>query len=332
MKKYLLCVVVAQLALAQNASAQSTTQNTVQNTAQKLLIVSSIAPIHALLVELTIGVQKPRLLLSPKTMPHGARLKPSQARLLNQAQLLVLVGSNFASFEKNIKQSESRKVVRLTQLPGIKKIRYRKTKQHKKAESEHDEHEHAESGEIDPHVWLNPQNARVIVAHLAKELGYLDQVNREVYLQNAKRLDANLQKLDLEIAKNMRGLAGKFLVLHDATAYFVERYKIQQQENLYAAAHNATRNGARHSLTVRKKLREGKYQCVLVQAQAPQEVRARSGDWLFAAQSKNGKNTKVIEINPLGAMAGEHLLEGSDYYADLLLTIAQAFQSCLGRN
>ena len=318
MKKYLLCAVLTLLALAQNANAQ--------NTAQKLSIVSSIAPIHALLVELTTGAQKPRLLLSPKTMPHGARLTPSQARLLNQARLLVLVGSNFASFEKNIKQSESRKVVRLTQLPSIKKIRYRKKEQLEKAESQHDEHEHAEPGEIDPHVWLNPQNARVIVAHLAKELGYLDQANREVYLRNAERIDANLQKLDLEIAESMRGLAGNFLVLHDATAYFVERYKIQQQENLYAAAHNATRNGARHSLTVRKKLREGKYQCVLVQAQAPQEVRDR----LLAAQSKNGKNTKIIEINSLGAMAGEHLLQGSDYYADLLLTIAQAFQSCLG--
>ncbi len=346
MKKHLMFAIAFSLiaysfvpALAQSASAQSSTE--------KLTIVSSIAPIHALLVELTKGVQKPRLLLSPKSMPHGARLTPSQARLLNQAQLLILVGSSFASFEKNIKQTEKRRVVRLTRLQGVKKIQYDGKNQHSEHEhekhegekQEHSEHEEEElratEGAIDPHLWLDPQNARVIVLHLAKVLGELDRANRKTYLQNAERIADNLQKLDQEIAESMSGLEGRFLVLHDATSYFVERYKIKRQENLYGAGHNATRDGMRHSLDVRKKLREGKYRCVFVQAQAPQAVRDR----LVADQGQVAKTqvektqvekTKVIEINPLSAKGGEVLQKDVDSYAGLLRSIAQAFRDCLG--
>ena len=354
MKKYLLLLIVCLLALVLNLVAQNAVA---QNTKQKLTIVSSIAPIHSLLVELTKGAQKPSLLLPPQTMPHGARLTPSQARLLNQAQLLVLVGSNFASFEKNLKQTERRKVVRLTKLQGVKKIHYDKKKQHSEHEEhgeeehEEEEHGHEEQGEeeeeqghehshadggIDPHLWLDPQNARVIVTHLAEVLGELDQVNREIYLKNAKLIDVNLRKLDQEIAKSMRGLTGRFLVLHDATSYFVERYKIKSQENLYGAGHNATRDGMRHSLAVRKKLREGKYRCVFVQTQVPQEVRDR----LLASQGQGAK-TKIIEINPLSNQFGNQFgnqigttrskdsPQSFDAYGDLLRAIAQAFYNCL---
>ena len=337
MKKYLLLVIVCLLALVLNLVAQNAVA---QNTKQKLTIVSSIAPIHSLLVELTKGAQKPSLLLPPQTMPHGARLTPSQARLLNQAQLLVLVGSNFASFEKNLKQTERRKVVRLTKLQGVKKIHYDKKKQHNEHEEQGEEeqgheHSHADGG-IDPHLWLDPQNARVIVTHLAEVLGELDQANREIYLKNAKRIDVNLQKLDQEIAKSMSGLTGRFLVLHDATSYFVERYKIKSQENLYGAGHNATRDGMRHSLAVRKKLREGKYRCVFVQTQVPQEVRDR----LLASQGQGAK-TKIIEINPLSNQFGNQFgnqigttrskdsPQSFDAYGDLLRAIAQAFYNCL---
>ena len=351
MKKYLLLLIVCLLALVLNLVAQNAVA---QNTKQKLTIVSSIAPIHSLLVELTKGAQKPSLLLPPQTMPHGARLTPSQARLLNQAQLLVLVGSNFASFEKNLKQTERRKVVRLTKLQGVKKIHYDKKQQHNEHEEQgeeeqgHEEHEeeeqahehsHADGG-IDPHLWLDPQNARVIVTHLAEVLGELDQANREIYLKNAKLIDVNLRKLDQEIAKSMRGLTGRFLVLHDATSYFVERYKIKSQENLYGAGHNATRDGMRHSLAVRKKLREGKYRCVFVQTQVPQEVRDR----LLASQGQGAK-TKIIEINPLSQQLSNQLSkqlnkhmgttrskdspQSADAYADLLRAIAQAFRNCL---
>ena len=101
-----------------------------------LKIVSTAAPVHALLVSLTHGAQKPQLLLAPNVLPHGARLTPSQARMLQNADLLVFVGENFAAFESSIKQNESNHIVRLTEIEEITTLPL--IEEH--PEEEHEEH------------------------------------------------------------------------------------------------------------------------------------------------------------------------------------------------
>ena len=320
------------------------------NGASPLKVVSTAAPVHALLVSLTKGAQQPRLLLAPNLLPHGARLTPSQARLLHDADLLVLVGGSFAAFESSVEEKATRRIIRLTELEGIttlplvqengeghdeekqdeagqdeekhdeeghdeEKQDEEKQDEEKHDEAGQDEAEHHHKGGIDPHVWLDIENVRVIVERLAEALAERDSARAALYRKNARKLDLSLRALDREVRAIVGGLSGDFLVLHDATAYFTARYAIHGKERLSAARHNATRDGMRHTLRVRQKLRRGDYRCVVVQPQLPREVRER-----FL-----GSGTRVVVIDPLGAS----LAEDKDFYASLLRSVAEGFRKCL---
>ena len=285
------------------------------NGASPLKVVSTAAPVHALLVSLTKGAQQPRLLLAPNLLPHGARLTPSQARLLHDADLLVLVGGSFAAFESSVEEKATRRIIRLTELEGITTLPLVQENGEGHDKEKQDEAEHHHKGGIDPHVWLDIENVRVIVERLAEALAERDSARAALYRKNARKLDLSLRALDREVRAIVGGLSGDFLVLHDATAYFTARYAIHGKERLSAARHNTTRDGMRHTLRVRQKLRRGDYRCVVVQPQLPREVRER-----FL-----GSGTRVVVIDPLGAS----LAEDKDFYASLLRSVAEGFRKCL---
>ena len=315
--------------------------------AAPLKIVSTAAPVHALIKSLTQGVQQPQLLLAPSVLPHGARLTPSQAAQLQDADLLVFVGSSFAAFESAVEQSATRSIVRLTEMKGIVTLpifeEHGEHDEHKHDEEGHDQEEHekekhekeehrrekdheakhrVEKG-IDPHVWLDIGNARVMVERLAALLIERDRENAALYRKNARALDRSLLALDREVGALVRGLSehsptahsDRFLVLHDATAYFTARYAIRGKERFSVGHHNATRDGVRHTLRVRRGLREGRYRCVVVQPQLPRAVRERF----------SGGGIRVVEIDPLGV----GLVQDRNFYANVLRGVARGFRECL---
>lgn len=55
-------------------------------------VVVSIAPIHSLASQVMDGIGRPRLLLPPGASEHAAGLRPSDARALADADLVIWVG------------------------------------------------------------------------------------------------------------------------------------------------------------------------------------------------------------------------------------------------
>lgn len=85
-----------------------------------------------------------------------------------------------------------------------------------------------ESGERDPHIWLSPKRAKVMVAAIAEEMGNFDKANKETYKQNADRYIEQLDKLDKDIAASLEGVKNrKFIVYHPAFGYIAEDYNLQ---------------------------------------------------------------------------------------------------------
>ncbi|MDX2494706.1 MAG: zinc ABC transporter substrate-binding protein, partial [Desulfuromusa sp.] len=62
------------------------------------LVVVSIKPLHSLVAGVMQGVGKPLLLVKGGGSPHGYVLRPSEARALAKAQLVVWVGHELESF------------------------------------------------------------------------------------------------------------------------------------------------------------------------------------------------------------------------------------------
>lgn len=85
-----------------------------------------------------------------------------------------------------------------------------------------------ESGTRDPHIWLSPKRAKVMVEAIAREMGELDQANKETYEKNAEAYIAQLDELDQEIEDALEGVQNrKFIVYHPAFGYISDDYGLE---------------------------------------------------------------------------------------------------------
>ncbi|MBW8009661.1 MAG: zinc ABC transporter substrate-binding protein [Chloroflexi bacterium] len=85
----------------------------------------------------------------------------------------------------------------------------------------------AESGGIDPHVWLDPSNVRIWVSNITSVLSELDPANIGTYEANASSYLAELQELDEWIIDQVAEIPPENRLLltdHDAFGYLAERY------------------------------------------------------------------------------------------------------------
>lgn len=83
-------------------------------------------------------------------------------------------------------------------------------------------------GERDPHIWLSPKRAKIMVEVIAREMGKIDPANKEQSEKNAKAYLAELDGLDKDIQKALENVANKkFVVFHPAFGYLASDYNLQ---------------------------------------------------------------------------------------------------------
>ncbi|MPM46806.1 Manganese-binding lipoprotein MntA [bioreactor metagenome] len=82
-----------------------------------------------------------------------------------------------------------------------------------------------EEGERDPHIWLSPKRAKVMVESIEREMCALDAANADSYHANAKAYLAQLDELDQTIKDSLADVTNKkFVVYHPAFGYFADDY------------------------------------------------------------------------------------------------------------
>jgi zinc transport system substrate-binding protein len=108
-------------------------------------VVVSIKPVHSIVAALMDGVGKPKLLLQGNESPHDFSMRPSQAKSIQDADLVIWIGENLEGFLTKPVSNLSQGAVsmEIMELAGIKKLEYR----------DHDEHDHAshKKGHDDDH-------------------------------------------------------------------------------------------------------------------------------------------------------------------------------------
>ena len=83
-------------------------------------------------------------------------------------------------------------------------------------------------GQRDPHIWLSPKRAKVMVEVIAREMSKIDPANKEQYEKNAKAYVTELDGLDKNIQKTLKGVENKkFVVFHPAFGYLAADYNLQ---------------------------------------------------------------------------------------------------------
>ena len=111
-------------------------------------VVTDIAPVHALTAQVMDGVGEPELLVRPGLSPHSYALRPSQARALQDADLVVWIGEGLAPWlEKPLEALAGHgEMLELIEAEGTVKLPYRGADDilaaAEAAHDEHDDHDH----------------------------------------------------------------------------------------------------------------------------------------------------------------------------------------------
>jgi zinc transport system substrate-binding protein len=83
-------------------------------------------------------------------------------------------------------------------------------------------------GKRDPHIWLSPKRAKVMVKTIAETMGNLDAGNAQTYQKNAEAFLEELDRVDAEIKEAFAKIKNKrFIVFHPAYGYFADDYGLQ---------------------------------------------------------------------------------------------------------
>ena len=93
---------------------------------------------------------------------------------------------------------------------------------------DHDDHGHDHHG-VDPHLWQDAAHARAYVGTVAAALAAADPEGRALYEANARRYDAVLAALDREIREALADIPSErrqVLTPHDAFGHFERAYGI----------------------------------------------------------------------------------------------------------
>lgn len=284
-------------------------------------VVVTIKPIHALVAGVMAGVAEPELLIKGAGSPHDYSLRPSDAKLLSRAELVVRVGADFETFLNKTLAGLAGKarVVSLDGLPGLTLLPAREG-------GVWDEHEHGEAGEekghaesghaeTNLHLWLDPQNGRTIVAGLVKELAELDPANGERYRQNGAALDRRLVELDQRLARQLQPVADRpFVVFHDAFPYLEKRYQLRAVGSVTVSPGRAV--GARRLSEIRAKIKTSGARCVFSEPQFEPKL---------AVMLSEGTGAGTGVLDPEGA----GLTPGPEAYFQLLEGLGRSLRECL---
>ena len=317
----------------------------------EIKVVASIKPIHSLASYLMDGVGKPKLIVDGYASPHGFSLKPSHAKMLQEADIVFWVGEDIENFLVKPLGSIAKNAekIELLDIKGLKKLKFRERNvfegndDHGHKEDDHDDHakkedghddEHKDEhghdddhkkdghdehgheghahGEFDPHIWLDPLNAKVILKEMAKHLIENDQKNASVYKDNLKKANKDLDKLVKQV-KSELNKDFKSIVFHDAYQYFEKRFKV----NVLGAftVNTDVLPGAEQLKEIREIIEHDKVTCVFSEPQFnPDIINAVAKDM----------NISTGVFDPLGAT----LTPGKNLYFDLIKNMSKSFKGC----
>ena len=291
-------------------------------------VVASIKPIHSLASYLMDGVGKPDLIVDGYASPHGFAMKPSHAKMLQNADLIFWVGEDLESFlEKPLKSiAKKAEKIELMEIKRLTKLEFRERnifeghddhghdehKEHGHKEDKHDDHQGHAHGEHDPHIWLDPMNAKVILSEMAEHLIENDQENASKYKTNLKKANKDIDKLVKKV-KSELNKDFKSIVFHDAYQYFEKRFDV----NVLGAftVNTDVMPGAEQLSEIREIIEHDKVSCVFSEPQFnPDIINAVAKDM----------NIKTGVLDPLGAT----LTPGKTLYFDLISNMSKSFKSC----
>ncbi len=349
-------------------------------------VVVDIAPLHGLVARVMYGVGTPGMVLRQGASPHGYAMRPSEAAMLQEADVVFYIGADLTPWMEEALETlaDDAQVFEMMALDGTTQLPFRDYTEvsvaddgqdheahghddheehahkddghgehdhedHAEKEYKHDEHGHdghahedhaADShkhdeeghddhashdrdhdhahGDVDPHGWLDPQNAAFWMNIVAEALGKADPDNAALYSQNATRGIKEIKAAAARVDERLFPYrTERYVVFHDAYQYFEKAFDLETAAAL--ALGDATAPGARRVAAIRDLIQDEGISCIFTEPQFSAKLIDTVSD---------GTDVATSVIDPLGA----EIAPGPQFYPTLLTTIADSMAGCFNRS
>lgn len=312
-------------------------------------VVATVKPLHSLVAAVMDGVCSPELLVHGAASPHGFSLRPSDAAKLESADVVFWIGEDLETFLPGPLASlaGNANVVEMMDVEGMTILEMREgglfeahshdhepehdhghnrdehDHGHDDHEDDHDHHDHEHDSHThehdhahgDGHIWLDPQNARLMVAAIADTLIVADPENAAAYDANGRAVVARLAELEAEIDAALEPARGQpFFVFHDAYHYFEARFGIEATGSFTVNPEIAP--GAARLTEIQETVNENEAACLFSEPQFSPAIISTIAE---------GTSAKIGVLDPLGA----DIEDGPELYFTLLRNLAASLSACL---
>jgi len=278
-------------------------------------VATDIPPVHSLVSQVMGELGTPKLIIPPGTSPHGYAMRPSEARALQAADVVFWMGQDLTAwFGRAIKAlATNATTVALSESKDLIRHPYRTTKNFDT--HTHDEGEHDATAKIDPHLWLDPDNALIFLDVIATTLARLDASHADTYLTNAAQAKAALEALKSELNATVQPIRGRpFIVFHDAYHYFEHRFDVEAAGSVSIG--DASSPGPARIAAIRGKVQTLGATCVFSEPQFEPKI-------IATIIEKTAARSGILD--PVGAT----LKPGPNQYSQLLRHLAHGLLTCL---
>jgi len=220
MKKILIIVSFALLVLV-GCSNEST---------DKLTVAVSIVPEETFVKAVAGDLVDIVVMIPPGSSPANYQPSPQEMAKFNESKVYFHID---VAAEKHILQSVNDDVKLIDLAERVDEIYPARFFEDHDEDLDHDEHDedldHEGHNHIgrDPHIWLSPKRAMVMIEVIRDELSSIDPDNKEIYAENADAYLSSLESLDQYLKSSFSDENSKFIMYHPSMGYFADDYDLE---------------------------------------------------------------------------------------------------------
>ena len=230
---------------------------------------------------------------------HTYTPKPSDVAAILRARLLVKIGLGLEVWVNPLIENADRPdLMIVTTSDGVALIRdTSESAEHPIGNTEIDKkHAFKERHTMgNPHIWLDPENAKIMIRHITEGLIKVDPAHNKEFLQNQSRYIMELESLEKELKKKVDSLKNRNLITHHpAWPYFARRFGFIIKGDIFTQV--GSEPSARHIGDLIKQIKSEKIKVILSEPQLNPKIPE-----MLAGET----GAKVVILSPLpGALPG----------------------------
>jgi len=203
-------------------------------------------------------------LVGPGFDPHTYEPTPQDARALAEADVILMNGFGLERFlEDNLLLAGSTAPF-IVLSSGIEPLRIANG-----------------SGEIDPHVWLDPRNVMIWTTNVGEALARLDPDHADGYRQRAEAYNLELEALDQRASDSLGQVPPdqrKLVTDHDTLGYFAARFGFTIVGAVIPAASSSAEASAQELAALEDSIRREGVRAVFIAAEVNPDLAQQVAD------------------------------------------------------